>query len=157
MVGDGINDAAVLKAADVSFAMGEGAALAQLHADCVLMSGRLSSLADAAAVARALGVVRQNLAWATLYNALAIPAAALGLINPWVSAVGMSASSALVVINALRLRLRGSEMEALYLLVPLSLCIVVLAVWVFFGASDSGQFDDLDGPAIRILNDDDRA
>ena len=46
-------------------------------------------------------------------------------------------------------------MEALYLLVPLSLLIVVLAVWVFFGASDSGQFDDLDGPAIRILHDDD--
>lgn len=48
-------------------------------------------------------------------------------------------------------------MEALYLLVPLSLLIVGLAVWVFFGASDSGQFDDLDGPAIRILHDDDSA
>jgi len=48
-------------------------------------------------------------------------------------------------------------MEALYLLVPLSLLIVVLAVWVFFGASDSGQFHDLDGPAMRILHDDDRA
>jgi len=48
-------------------------------------------------------------------------------------------------------------MEALYLLIPLSLCIVVLAVWIFFGASDSGQFDDLDGPALHILNDDDRA
>jgi cbb3-type cytochrome oxidase maturation protein len=46
-------------------------------------------------------------------------------------------------------------MEALYILVPLSLCIVVLAVWVFFGAADSGQFDDLDGPGMRILHDDD--
>jgi cbb3-type cytochrome oxidase maturation protein len=46
-------------------------------------------------------------------------------------------------------------MEALYLLVPLSLAIVALAMWVFFGASDSGQFDDLDGPALRILHDDD--
>ena len=46
-------------------------------------------------------------------------------------------------------------MEALYLLVPLSLGIVVLAVWVFFGAADSGQFDDLDGPAMRVLHDDD--
>ncbi|HEY0063623.1 MAG TPA: cbb3-type cytochrome oxidase assembly protein CcoS [Telluria sp.] len=46
-------------------------------------------------------------------------------------------------------------MEALYLLVPLSLCIVVLAVWIFFGASESGQFDDLDGPGMRILHDDD--
>jgi cbb3-type cytochrome oxidase maturation protein len=47
-------------------------------------------------------------------------------------------------------------MEALYLLIPLSVLIVAIAVWVFFGASDSGQFDDLDGPALRILNDDDR-
>jgi cbb3-type cytochrome oxidase maturation protein len=47
-------------------------------------------------------------------------------------------------------------MEALYLLVPLSIIIVALAVWVFFGASDSGQFDDLDGPGIRILHDDDQ-
>ena len=46
-------------------------------------------------------------------------------------------------------------MEALYLLVPLSLCIVALAVWIFFGAADSGQFDDLDGPAMRILHDND--
>jgi len=105
MVGDGINDAAVLGAADVSFAMGEGAALAQMNADCVLLSGRLGSLDETARVAtRTLRVVRQNLAWAMLYNALAIPAAAAGLIDPWLSAVGMSASSALVVINALRLR-----------------------------------------------------
>lgn len=46
-------------------------------------------------------------------------------------------------------------MEALFLLIPLSLILVALALWVFFGASDSGQFDDLDGPALRILNDDD--
>ena len=46
-------------------------------------------------------------------------------------------------------------MEALFLLIPLSLCLVALAIWVFFGASDGGQFDDLDGPAQRILHDDD--
>ena len=48
-------------------------------------------------------------------------------------------------------------MEALYLLIPLSLVLVALAVWVFFGAADSGQFEDLEGPALRILRDDDCA
>ena len=48
-------------------------------------------------------------------------------------------------------------MEALYLLVPLSLIIVGIALWIFFGAADSGQFDDLEGPALRILHDDDNA
>lgn len=47
-------------------------------------------------------------------------------------------------------------MEALFLLIPLSLGIVALAIWIFFGATESGQFDDLDGPALRILHDDDR-
>ncbi|MEO6920037.1 MAG: heavy metal translocating P-type ATPase [Collimonas sp.] len=105
MVGDGVNDAAVLRAADVSFAMGAGAALAQVHADTVLMSDRLSAIADTARLGRkTMHVIRQNLAWASVYNLLAIPAAALGLLNPWLSAAGMSLSSALVVVNALRLR-----------------------------------------------------
>ncbi|PRC93483.1 heavy metal translocating P-type ATPase [Solimicrobium silvestre] len=105
MVGDGINDAAVLSAADVSFAMGSGTALAQIHADCVLLSGQLTSLAvlnDTAS--KTLTVIRQNLFWATLYNLIAIPAAALGLLNPWMSGVGMSLSSVVVVLNALRLQ-----------------------------------------------------
>jgi P-type Cu2+ transporter len=105
MVGDGINDAAVLSGADVSFAMGQGAQLAQLHADCVLLGEGLGPL-DAAldTAAATLRVIRQNLGWAMLYNAVAIPAAALGLLNPWQSGTGMAASSALVVLNALRLR-----------------------------------------------------
>ena len=105
MVGDGINDAAVLSGADVSFAMGRGAELAQLHADGVLLGVGLLPLADAAETARrTLAVIRQNLIWASVYNLVAIPAAASGLLNPWMSGIGMAASSALVVLNALRLR-----------------------------------------------------
>jgi len=105
MIGDGMNDAAVLRVADVSFAMGSGAALAQSHADAVLLSGGLITLRDAARAADAcMRVIRQNLAWATLYNLAAIPAAAMGILSPWMAGLGMSASSALVVINALRLQ-----------------------------------------------------
>ncbi|GGY27354.1 heavy metal translocating P-type ATPase [Pseudoduganella albidiflava] len=107
MVGDGINDAAVLSAADVSFAMGSGAALAQVSADTVLLNGQLGLVADTAATANVtMRVIRQNLAWASVYNAIAIPAAAIGLLGPWLSGVGMAASSALVILNALRLRYR---------------------------------------------------
>ena len=104
VVGDGMNDAAVLRGADVSFAMGSGAALAQSHADAVLIHAQLSLLLDAAdAAAACMRVIRQNLTWATLYNLLAIPAAAFGLLTPWMAGLGMSLSSAFVVANALRL------------------------------------------------------
>ncbi|CAH0177842.1 putative copper-importing P-type ATPase A [Massilia sp. Bi118] len=108
MVGDGINDAAVLGGADVSFAMGQGAQLAQLHADCVLLGDGLAPLEEALRTASAcVRVIRQNLGWAMLYNLVAIPSAASGLLNPWLSAIGMTGSSALVVLNALRLRRGG--------------------------------------------------
>jgi Cu2+-exporting ATPase len=111
MVGDGINDAAVLSGADVSFAMGQGAQLAQLHADCVLLDvgeGDERGLAPLGEAVRTAGdcvrIIRQNLGWAMLYNLVAIPLAASGLLNPWLSGLGMAGSSALVVLNALRLR-----------------------------------------------------
>ena len=104
MIGDGINDGPVLAGADVSFAIGEGNALAARAADLVLASPQLLRIPQAIALARRTrAVIRQNLAWALAYNLLALPAAALGMVTPWQAALGMALSSLLVTVNALRL------------------------------------------------------
>jgi Cu2+-exporting ATPase len=105
VVGDGVNDAPVLAGADAAVAIGRGSGLAQAQADAVLAGERLAPVALALRHARRTrGVVRQNLGWALAYNLVVLPVAALGLLEPWFAALGMSASSLLVVANALRLR-----------------------------------------------------
>jgi len=104
MLGDGINDVPVLAGADISVAMGSATDLAKTSADAVLLSNRLDSLVQAFALARRTRrIIIENLSWACLYNGLVLPFAALGWVTPLWAALGMSLSSLLVVLNALRL------------------------------------------------------
>jgi len=109
MVGDGLNDAAALAGAHASIAPGGAVDVSRLASDCVFSGETLAAVADVITIARqARSRMRENFAFAALYNFVAIPVALAGWATPLVAAAAMSASSAVVTLNALRLSGAGT-------------------------------------------------